>query len=45
MAEQWLDVPGTPSADIAPSPRDGVVNLIDFVRLAENWQIDISGGD
>jgi len=37
MAEQWLDVPGTPSADIAPSPRDGIVNLIDFAALAQHW--------
>ena len=37
MANQWLSAPGTPSADIAPSPLDGIVNLIDFAKLAEHW--------
>ena len=37
MASQWLGVPGTPSADIAPSPTDGQVNFLDYVVLAELW--------
>lgn len=38
MAVQWLDVPGLFSADIAPLPNgDGVVNLLDFALLSEQW--------
>ena len=38
LAEQWLQPPGTPSADIAPLPNgDGIVNFLDFAVLAENW--------
>ena len=38
MAEQWLQPPGAPSADIVPAPNgDGVVNFLDFAKLAENW--------
>ena len=38
MSSQWLDVPGMPSADIAPLPdSDGIVNLLDLRMLAENW--------
>jgi hypothetical protein len=38
LAEQWLQTPGVPSADIAPPPDgDGKVNLLDFALLAENW--------
>jgi hypothetical protein len=37
MAEQWLQTPGSPSADIAPSVGDGIVNFLDFAKLTENW--------
>jgi hypothetical protein len=37
LAEQWLQSPGTPSADIAPSPLDDIVNFLDFALMAENW--------
>jgi hypothetical protein len=37
LAEQWLQSPGTPSADIAPISTDGIVNFLDFAVLAENW--------
>jgi hypothetical protein len=38
LAAQWLGVPGTPSADIAPPPDgDGVVDLLDLLMLAEYW--------
>lgn len=41
LAAQWMDVPGTPSADIAPPPYgDGVVDLMDFLFLAENWLME-----
>jgi hypothetical protein len=38
MSSQWLDVPGAPSADIAPLPdSDGRVDLLDLLVLVENW--------
>lgn len=37
LADQWLQPPGTPSADMAPSPVDGQVNVLDFAVLAEHW--------
>jgi len=37
LADQWLQPPGTPSADIAPSPVDGLVNFLDFAVLAKHW--------
>jgi hypothetical protein len=38
MASQWLQPPGTPSADIAPKPNgDGIVNFLDVAVLAEHW--------
>ena len=38
LAEQWLQPPGTPSADIAPPPSgDGIVNFLDFAELAKSW--------
>ncbi len=37
LAEQWLQPPGIPSADIAPEPVDGIVNFLDFAVLAEDW--------
>ena len=38
LANQWLQPPGTPSADIAPWPNvDGFVNFLDFAILAKDW--------
>jgi hypothetical protein len=38
LAEQWLQSPGTPSADIAPLPGgDGTVNFLDVAAMVENW--------
>jgi hypothetical protein len=38
LASQWLGPPGTPSADIAPTPDGvGIVDFLDFAVLAENW--------
>ncbi|TFG47193.1 MAG: PASTA domain-containing protein, partial [Candidatus Brocadiia bacterium] len=40
MAEQWLQPPGSPSADIASAPGgEGIVNFLDFAALAENWLV------
>ena len=38
LAAQWLDVPGDPSADIAPWPNvDNFVDYEDLAKLAEQW--------
>ncbi|OHB51529.1 MAG: hypothetical protein A2Y10_11690 [Planctomycetes bacterium GWF2_41_51] len=38
MANQWLDEPGVPSADIVPAPGgDNIVNFRDFAELANHW--------
>ncbi len=38
LAAQWLDVPGVPSADIAPWPNgDGTIDLQDLNVLVEQW--------
>lgn len=37
MAEQWLQEPGSPSADIAPLVPDDVVNFEDFSKMVERW--------
>lgn len=38
LAEQWLQSPGTPSADIAPCPNgDGIVNFLDFAEMVNQW--------
>jgi formylglycine-generating enzyme required for sulfatase activity len=37
LASQWLQVPGIPSADIAPTPADGIVNFLDFAVIADHW--------
>ncbi|OHB49725.1 MAG: hypothetical protein A2Y10_06085 [Planctomycetes bacterium GWF2_41_51] len=37
LAEQWLQPPDNPLADVAPIPADGIVNFLDFSLLAENW--------
>lgn len=40
LVNQWLQSPGTPSADIAPeSGVDGVVNFLDFALLAKDWKV------
>ncbi len=41
LTDQWLQPPGTPSADIAPPPDgDNIVNFLDFALLADNWLQD-----
>jgi len=41
LADQWLNIPGIPSADIAPLPDgDGIVNFFDFALLSDNWLAD-----
>jgi hypothetical protein len=38
LASQWLQAPGTPSADIAPEDAgDGIVNRLDLAVLADHW--------
>ena len=38
MASQWLQTPGSPSADICPPPSgDGAVDMLDFTVLANGW--------
>jgi hypothetical protein len=37
VESQWLGVPGTPSADIAPEPLDNLVNLTDLAVVAAYW--------
>ena len=38
LAAQWLDVPGNPSADMAPWPNlDNFIDHEDLTKLAEQW--------
>jgi hypothetical protein len=38
LVDQWLQPPGTPSADIAPLPAgDDTVNFLDFAEFAMHW--------
>ena len=37
LASQWMDAPGTPSADIAPKNGDGIVNFLDLQVLVSQW--------
>ncbi|MHC4096154.1 MAG: hypothetical protein ACYSU3_08850 [Planctomycetota bacterium] len=38
LTSQWLQAPGTPSADIAPvGAGDGIVNYLDLDVLADQW--------
>jgi inosine-uridine nucleoside N-ribohydrolase len=37
LANQWLQAPGCPSADIAPDGGDGLVDISDLALLAEHW--------
>lgn len=34
---QWLSAPGEPSADIAPTTPDGIVDDLDLMVLVEHW--------
>jgi len=45
LYSQWLDIPGTPSADIAPPGGDGFVDMQDLLVLADNWLILIADFD
>ena len=41
LADQWLQPPGTPSADITPPPGgDGIANFLDYATMANNWLMD-----
>ncbi|MHC4497899.1 MAG: S8 family serine peptidase [Planctomycetota bacterium] len=40
LIDQWLQTPGTPSADIAPLNGDNFVDFLDFAALAENWLLE-----
>lgn len=37
LANQWLQPPGIPSADIAPEVPDGFVDMLDLAVFVENW--------
>jgi len=37
MASQWRQVPSDPNADLAPEPRDNLIDLRDFAVLLSNW--------
>lgn len=38
MALQWLQIPSTPSADIAPDEPDNFVDYLDFSVIGQNWR-------
>jgi parallel beta-helix repeat protein len=40
LASQWHQVPGIPSADIAPAIRDQVVSMEDLAVITENWLLN-----
>ncbi len=40
LAGQWLNVPGSPSADVEPVDGDGLVDLADFTIVASEWLMD-----
>lgn len=41
LAGQWRQIPGLPSADIAPPPEgDGAVNFKDLYLMAQEWLIE-----
>jgi hypothetical protein len=42
LAQQWLDLPGQPSADIAPCGGDCIIDLQDLKILCEHW---LEGGN
>jgi len=37
MAAQWLDVPGDPSADVAPAKLDNWIDILDLAVFAQEW--------
>lgn len=37
LANQWLQAPGCPSADIAPDGGNGLVDISDLALLTEHW--------
>ncbi|MDD5063752.1 MAG: hypothetical protein PHQ35_03195 [Phycisphaerae bacterium] len=37
LCNQWLQAPGSPSADIAPPTGDGMVDLLDLAVVANQW--------
>ncbi len=37
LANQWLQAPGEPSADIAPEGGDGIVDFLDLSVISEQW--------
>jgi len=37
LASQWQQVPGVPSADIAPICGNGIVDIFDLAMLRESW--------
>jgi hypothetical protein len=37
LAEQWMQAPGTPSADIVPPDGDGIVDGLDLGLLVDYW--------
>ena len=43
LLSQWLQLPSTPSADIAPEPGDCIVNALDFAVLAGDWLKPVPG--
>jgi hypothetical protein len=41
LAAQWLQPPGSPSADIAPGPDgDGATDFLDYATFANTWLVD-----
>ncbi len=40
LCSQWQDVPGMPSADVAPAGGDNFVDIADLLVLAEEWPND-----
>ncbi len=42
LAGQWLRVPGSPSADIAPEVPDNFVDFLDLEVFVENWLLDLT---
>jgi len=40
LANQWRHSPGSPSADIAPEPPDGIVDIRDLAVLTDSWLVE-----
>jgi len=40
LADQWLQAPGLPSADIAPEGGDSLVDFLDFAVVAGQWLVN-----